>query len=83
MNFHMKARVPSRRWLGVARGHNLGERNLRVLTSDPGAEMLPMCPESTQVNMASPAGVEPATYALGGRRAILLCHGDLVRAFYQ
>ncbi len=26
--------------------------------------------------MASPAGIEPATYALGGRRAILLCHGD-------
>ncbi len=27
--------------------------------------------------MASPAGVEPATYALGGRCAIQLCHGDL------
>lgn len=26
--------------------------------------------------MVSPAGVEPATYALGGRRAIQLCHGD-------
>jgi radical SAM/Cys-rich protein len=26
--------------------------------------------------MASPAGIEPATYALGGRRAIRLCHGD-------
>ncbi len=25
----------------------------------------------------SPAGVEPATYALGGRRAIQLCHGDV------
>ncbi len=27
-------------------------------------------------NLVSPAGVEPATYALGGRRAIQLCHGD-------
>ncbi len=27
--------------------------------------------------LVSPAGVEPATYALGGRRAIQLCHGDL------
>ena len=26
--------------------------------------------------LVSPAGVEPATYALGGRRAIQLCHGD-------
>lgn len=26
--------------------------------------------------LASPAGIEPATYALGGRRAIRLCHGD-------
>lgn len=29
--------------------------------------------------MASPAGIEPATYALGGRRAIRLCHGDVRR----
>jgi hypothetical protein len=28
--------------------------------------------------MVSPAGIEPATYALGGRRAIQLCHGDIV-----
>lgn len=28
--------------------------------------------------MVSPAGLEPATYALGGRRAIQLCHGDIV-----
>ena len=27
--------------------------------------------------MVSPAGIEPATYALGGRRAIQLCHGDM------
>ena len=27
--------------------------------------------------LVSPAGVEPATYALGGRRAIQLCHGDV------
>lgn len=27
--------------------------------------------------MVSPAGLEPATYALGGRRAIQLCHGDM------
>ena len=26
--------------------------------------------------VVSPAGIEPATYALGGRRAIQLCHGD-------
>ena len=28
--------------------------------------------------MVSPAEIEPATYALGGRRAIQLCHGDIV-----
>ncbi len=27
--------------------------------------------------MVSPTGFEPVTYALGGHRAIQLCHGDL------
>ena len=29
--------------------------------------------------MVSPARFERATYALGGRRAIQLCHGDMRR----
>lgn len=33
--------------------------------------------------LVSPAGVEPATYALGGRRAIQLCHGDLCPSIPQ
>jgi hypothetical protein len=28
--------------------------------------------------MVSPARIERATYALGGRRAIQLCHGDII-----
>jgi hypothetical protein len=34
-------------------------------------------------NLVSPAGVEPATYALGGRRAIQLCHGDSLPSIPQ
>ena len=30
------------------------------------------------IYMVSPARFERATYALGGRRAIQLCHGDMV-----
>ena len=33
--------------------------------------------------LVSPAGVEPATYALGGRRAIQLCHGDVSQSIPQ
>ena len=29
------------------------------------------------VEMASPTGIEPVTYSLGGSRAIQLCHGDI------
>lgn len=32
--------------------------------------------------MASPTGIEPVTYALGGHCAIQLCHGDVV-SLYQ
>ena len=35
----------------------------------------------TLCKLVSPAGIEPATYALGGRRAIQLCHEDLGRKY--
>ncbi|GEM_PF-2601337 len=35
----------------------------------------------TLCKLVSPAGIEPATYALGGRRAIQLCHEDMGRKY--
>ena len=48
---------------------NSGKALREIETGQPNSK-------SELSRLVAPTGIEPVTYALGGRRAIQLCHGD-------